>query len=266
MMGTVMRITALFGAGSAIGLGSADAVVAQCTYEVDREVTVSASGVNALTIRAGSGGLHVEGQAGLEEIVVVGMVCASHEEYLDDLDVSVEQLRRGEVTLVAHYPRQSSRSGRSTARIDLTVLVPLGLDVDIDDSSGDIVVSGTGSLNIDDSSGSIDVSRVAGTLTIDDSSGDLDVRDISGDVDIEDGSGRLRVEDVEGAVVIRDGSGGIDIARVAEDVLIESDGSGGIDVRDIGGDFSVDRDGSGGIRHSGVEGRVEIPQRRRRGN
>ena len=237
----------------------------ECDFQMDREITMSAAGVALLNIDAGSGTLHVEGQEGLDEIVMVGRVCASNEEYLDDLQLSVEQSATGEVTLVTHYPERTSRSGGNhTARIDLTVLMPLGLNVDIDDSSGEMEVSGTGDLNIDDSSGSIRVSGVIGSLIIDDSSGGLDVEDVSGDVSIEDGSGGVVVRAIQGSLRLRDGSGGIEAAAVGHDVIVESDGSGGIEVRDVGGDFIVERDGSGGIRHSGVQGRVDVPVRERR--
>ncbi len=239
----------------------------ECSYQLDRELTIPADGVRELAIRAGSGELHVEGRAGLEEIVVLGMVCASHEEYVDELDLSVERALSGDLTLVTHYPRSRSRDGRNNmARIDLTVLVPMNMNVDIDDSSGEIRVLGTGDLRIEDTSGSIDVSDVNGSLRIDDSSGDLDVSRVAGDVEIDDGSGSLEVRGVAGSVILRDGSGSIELSDIDQSVLIEADGSGGIDVAGVGGDFTVDRDGSGGIRHTGVEGRVEVPSRRRRGN
>jgi hypothetical protein len=238
-----------------------------CDFQIDRELTIPAAGVNLVRIDAGAGKLHVEGQEGLDEIVVVGVVCASDEEYLEELQVTVEESAGGDVRVVTHYPERRGRGGRNnTATIDLTVLMPLGLNVDIDDSSGEMEVLGTGDLTIDDSSGSIRVSGVDGSLFIDDSSGGLDVQEVTGDVRIEDGSGGIDVRDVDGSVSLRDGSGGIDVAEVARDVVIESDGSGGIAVRDVAGDFIVERDGSGGIRHSGVRGRIDIPiDERRRG-
>ena len=237
----------------------------ECSYALDRQVTIPMQGVDRLNIDAGSGELHVEGQAGLDQIVVVGAVCASLEEWLDELRLTVEEGLSGDVTLVAHYPENRTRSRRNdTARIDLTVLVPLGLDVDIDDSSGDIEVSGTANLWIDDSSGSIQVRGVNGNLLIDDSSGGVQVEDVEGDVEIEDSSDGIDIRGVQGSVVVSDGSGGIDIAEVEQDVLIESDGSGGIVVRSVGGDFIVDRDGTGSISYSDVGGLVDVPEDRRR--
>ncbi len=231
-----------------------------CSYRAERETSVAVDRGVRLTVHAGSGDLHVEGREGLEEVVVVGLLCASHEEYMSELDVRVERTAGGDVDVETLYPRErDDRWGDDVARIDLTVLVPLGLAVELDDSSGDIEVFGTGSLDIDDSSGDLRVRDIDGTLRIDDSSGGLEVENVTGDVDIVDGSGGLELSELRGSLRLRDGSGGIDIRRVEGDVVV-FDGSGSIDVRDVGGDFIVESDGSGGIRHSGVRGRVDIPR------
>ncbi len=235
-----------------------------CDYSLDREMTVSAAGVSLVDIRAGSGELQVEGEDGLNEIVVVGRVCASDESFIDELTISSETTG-GTVVIRTHYPDHRGWSGPRTARIDLVVLVPTGMAVDIDDSSGDMEVRRTGDLRIDDSSGGVSVADIRGSVDIDDSSGGLDVDGVDGDVRIEDGSGGLDIRGVNGNVSLRDGSGGIDIVDVTGSVVIEEDGSGSIEVRDVGQDFEVRRDGSGGIRHSGVQGNVDVPQKRRRG-
>lgn len=237
---------------------------ARCDYTVDRELTLSAAGVSLVDVQAGSGELHIEGEDGLAEIVVVGRVCASDQTLLDELTVSGESVD-GTAFIRTHYPGTQGWSGRRTARIDLIVLVPAGMAVEVEDSSGDLEVRRTGDLRIDDSSGGITVSDVRGALEIDDSSGGLDVDGVAGDVYIEDGSGGLDIRSVTGSIVLRDGSGGIDIEDVTGSVVIEEDGSGGIDVRNVGQDFEVRRDGSGGIRHSGVQGTVDVPEKRRRG-
>ena len=225
----------------------------ECVYGAERELTIPVDGTATLELDAGAGDLHVEGRSGLNEVVVVARMCASHEELLEELDVRAERRADGDVSLRTAYPDQSREwKGPRTARIDLTVLVPRGLAVDAEDSSGDAEFLGTGDLRIGDSSGDLRVRDVDGTLRIDDSSGSLDVEGVTGDVDIVDGSLHLR-----------DGSGGIDVVSVGGDVIVESDGSGGIDVRGVGGDFRVERDGSGGIRHADVDGRVEIPRKRR---
>lgn len=238
---------------------------ANCAFMVEREVSVPAAVGQLLRLRHGSGELSVTGREGLDEVRATGTVCASHEEFLEDLTLTVEQLD-GEIVLAAHYPESRNWRGNRTAKIDLVVEMPLNLDVDVQDSSGSLDVTGSGALHIDDSSGSILVREARGDVEIRDGSGGIEVFDVAGGLMVRDGSGGIDISDVAGAVEVRDGSGSVQIARVGSDVSV-SDGSGSIRVRDVQGDFSVPRDGSGSIRHDGVSGSVDVPvDRRRRGN
>jgi hypothetical protein len=236
-----------------------------CAVELDRELTIPLDGATLLAIDAGAGELRVEGVDGQTEVHAVGRVCASSEALAEGLQVTLDRVD-GELRLSAHYPDQAFWGGRNrTARIDLTVTMPIGTSLDIDDSSGEIVVSGSGALDIDDSSGEILVEGARGSVRIDDSSGEIEVVGATGDVEIEDGSGEIDVRNAEGTVLIRDGSGSIDVTGVGRDVRIEVDGSGSIDVRDVAGSFIVARDGSGGIRYENVAGAVDVPEPERRG-
>jgi len=233
-----------------------------CAFEVERRLAVDVSSGGSLRLDVGAGSLAVEGREDASGVLAVGRACASSQELLDELTLGAET-SGGDVVLSAHYPDRSQGRGQS-ARIDLVVTVPAGLGVDIEDTSGEIVVEGTGDLGIADSSGGIEVRRVTGSVRIGDSSGGILLEDASGDVEIRDGSGEIEVRSVGGSVAVRDGSGSIEIENVGADVHVEADGSGSIDVRDVVGDFAVKRDGSGAIRYSGVGGRVEVPERRRR--
>jgi hypothetical protein len=233
----------------------------ECAYMIDREVSIAASADQLLRLSAGSGELRVEGRSGLNEVRAVGSACASDESFLDDLTVTIEEVR-GEIVLSAHYPESRNWRGNRTAKIDLVVEMPLGMSADIDDSSGSMEIRGSGALDIDDSSGSILVRGADGTVRIDDGSGGIEIVDVAGDVHVDDGSGGITVQDVQGSVYVDDGSGSVSIEEVDRNVVVD-DGSGSIRVQNVRGDFSVPRDGSGGIRHSGVEGTVDIPQDRR---
>lgn len=234
-----------------------------CAWEAERVVSLPADGAELLRLRTGSGELRVEGRAGLEEIRAVGRACASEEADLEALRLSLEA-RGGVAELTVRYPSRPDRAGSGyTARMDLTVEVPLGLAADLVDSSGGMEVSGTGALRIDDSSGGIYAHGILGPVDIDDSSGGIELRDVEGNVRIEDGSGEIDVRDVRGEVSLRDGSGSVEVFGVTGGVEVGRDGSGSISVRDVGGDFAVLRDGSGSIRHSGVAGRVDIPLEKR---
>ncbi len=259
-----LLILFLVGCGRSFPMGlEAQGLGSGCGYRAEQEISLAASATDSLELRAGSGDLKVEGRQGLDEVRVTARACASDEAYLDELHVTLD--RAGDdLILATHYPvRSVFRFGNNVARIDLVVEIPLNMVVEIDDSSGSIGVFGTGALRIDDDSGSIDISGIDGGVTIDDDSGSLAVDDVSGDVEIQDGSGSIRVRDIQGSLRVRDGSGSIAAVNVGQDVLIERDGSGSINVRDVLGDFTVRRDGSGEIQHSNVEGRVEIPRRKR---
>jgi len=236
----------------------------ECAVELEREVAIPFGEATLVRIEAGAGALRVQGLEGAGEVRAIGRVCASSQELADELVLALQR-QGSEVRLSAHYPDGDAwGGGRRVARIDLEVTVPHGSALDIDDSSGEIDVIGSGALRIDDSSGEIVVRAATGSVTIDDSSGEILLDGVAGDVDIEDGSGEIEVRAVEGSVLVRDGSGSIDVSGVGRSVRIDADGSGSIDVRDIDGDFIVDRDGSGGIRYSGVAGTVNIPDRERR--
>lgn len=236
----------------------------RCAYGIERRIELDASASDLLRLRAGSGALAVRGREGLGRVEAVGLACASDEALLDGLTLSMKR-GDGGIVLSAHYPHSGGGwGGGEYARIDLAVEVPLGMPVDLDDSSGSLTVSGTGDLRIDDSSGSIHVQDVLGAVLIDDSSGEIELRGVSGDVSVDDGSGEIDLREIGGSVTIRDGSGSMSVVGVGSDVVVERDGSGSIEVRDVRGDFSVLADGSGSIRHSGVTGAVDIPSNKRR--
>lgn len=238
-----------------------------CEFKAERRVRIDAAVRQGLAIEAGSGSLTVDGREGLSEVRAVGRVCASREEYLEELQLTLERVG-DDIVLTAHYPDHSSWRrnwrGDEYARIDLEVEIPRDMPAIVEDGSGDMRISGTGDLRIDDGSGEIFVDGVAGSVAIEDGSGEIEVRGVKGDVEIEDGSGEIMVSDIEGSLFVEDGSGEIEAFSVGRDVVIDGDGSGSISVRDVGGDFDVRADGSGSIRYSGVEGNVDVPRKKRR--
>lgn len=268
MMMQGLKVAALFTGYAAVGAGGDLAARGgdECRYEAERRVGLDAAGVTALLVDAGSGELEVEGTAGSDRVEAVARACASEEDDLASLQLTLER-RGSELVLSAHYPddrgRRWERGGY--ARLDLVVRVPRGMALDVEDSSGGMRISGVGALDIDDSSGSIVVEDVDGPVRIDDSSGEVEVRGVRGDVEVEDGSGEIVLVRVEGSVRVDDGSGSIEVEEVGRDVVVVDDGSGSIRVRGVGGDFRVESDGSGSIRFSEVAGTVEIPRDKRKG-
>ncbi len=241
----------------AVLLLAVPALADDCDHTAPREETVDASGVETVEIDASAGYLRVRGEEGGGQIRARGEACASSEKLLEGVQLIVK--RSGDrVRIVADVP--DSKWGSASARLDLDVELPSGVEVKIDDSSGSIEVSDVAALEIEDGSGEIEVENVAGDLEIEDGSGEIEATGIGGEVRIEDGSGEIELRRVGSVVIEEDGSGEIDIEQVRGDVLVRVDGSGSISVRDVDGDFTVRRDGSGSIRHVAVAGVVDVPE------
>jgi hypothetical protein len=236
-----------------------------CRFEAERAANIDARSSDQLLLIARGGSLRVEGRAGLDQVRVRGRACASSEDLLDQL--KLETSRNGGTVRVEvpEIDNDDWMHGRNTyALLHLVIEVPEGMAADITDGSGEATLSGLGQLRVDDGSGELTIQDIAGSVEIDDGSGGIVAHGIHGDITVEDGSGNIDLRDITGSVEIDDGSGGMDVAEVGGSVRVE-DGSGDIHVANVQGDFTVVDDGSGSIRHSGVHGRVRIPEKDRNG-
>ncbi|MDO8273171.1 MAG: hypothetical protein Q7U82_14855 [Gammaproteobacteria bacterium] len=233
-----------------------------CTYEKTVSFTVLVDAVQRLSIRAETGALAVHAlpaqDGGQDEVRVEARVCSARKAYLDDMDVA--HALNGDVLLVqAVIPEiESAFWINHYPYIDLDIGIPAGLAVTIKDSSGDIQVSGTGTLRIDDGSGGINVRNIVGDVTIEDGSGEINVEQVDGAVDIRDGSGSIDISHVMSSVVVDDGSGELRIAQVGGTVSI-SDGSGSIDVMDVEQAVTILEDGSGSTEYRNITGDIFLP-------
>jgi len=212
----------------------AAAAVTAFGSEKTQTLTLPAEGLAKVEISAGAGFLKVSGVEGAGAVEVRAAIVADGvgdkemDEYIKD-HVELELRKAGSTAVLVGRIREHGFSlFHREARVDLTVTVPKGLAVEIDDGSGDLSVVG-----------------VAGGVRIKDGSGDIEVRDIGGGLRIDDGSGGIEIDGVRGNVEIIDGSGETDVRNVTGDVSID-DGSGGITLRKIGGTVTID-DGSGTV-------------------
>ncbi|HEY0372759.1 MAG TPA: hypothetical protein VGD79_12195 [Thermoanaerobaculia bacterium] len=251
-----------------------------CRHTAPRKGAAPAAGISRVVIHADSGWLKVEGTPGATQIVAAGTACTSDEGFLQRITLSVRR-QGSDLHITTEIPDKTVIFGFFSARLDLGVTLPAGMPVVIEDDSGWMKVSNTGTTTIDDDSGAIEVVNVRGDLTIHDDSGSIDVNTVNGNVTIEDDSGELVVKNVTGNVEIEDDSGAITVAtvqgslrireddsgsilvqNVRRDVMIDDDGSGGIDVADIGGNFTVgQKSGGGGIDYARVGGKVRVPEK-----
>lgn len=238
-----MRISLTF-AFLTLCTGSCAFSMAEQTLRTQNESFPSA-GVSAVHLETGPGSLQVTGRPGAPSIEVTAEFKANigsqsdAKRILDNLKLTMET--RGD-TFFLKSEKLSDWNWGDSGRIDLTIIVPSAVRLDIDDGSGSMSVKGMGrDVRIEDGSGEIEVDGVDGDLVVDDGSGSIWIRNVKGEVEIEDGSGGIDVAHVGGSVRIDDGSGSIDVEDVARDLIIPHDGSGSVHYRDVRGRLDIPR-------------------------
>lgn len=207
------------------------------------DLQLETAGIKSLEIDAGAGELRVTGQNLIEQIQVTASVVG---QALTPKDYVLTLEKRGnKAILIAKIVREWS-SNDNPAYIDLDVVLPQKLALNVIDGSGDTFVANIANgVKIKDGSGALNVKTITGDLLIDDGSGDMFIATVTGNTEIEDGSGEIELLTVTGDVVIDDGSGELTIDTVDGQVEIE-DGSGRIRVENVTGKVSIE-DGSGDI-------------------
>ena len=214
-------------------------------YTEVRDLEVDAGDIKALRIDAGAGTLVVKGDADVGTIAVEATINVpgkkrekAQEFIASNLQLSLEK-NDGRAVLTAFFDSTLWGWGDSPS-VDVVVVMPSSLALDIDDSSGSLkVMDVAADVVIDDSSGSLSIARV-GSIAIDDGSGSIDIVGVDGDVRIDDGSGSIKVRQVSGSVTIDDGSGSIEVDDVEHDLTIVDDGSGSFSATDVRGTITPD--------------------------
>lgn len=133
-------------------------------------------------------------------------------------------------------------SGRTyilySSRIEavLNFSVPEGVDLDVDNTSGDISVEGitTGQVKLNASSGDIEVKTVTARLATETSSGDQKYFEIVGDIGCIATSGDIKFEDITGTIECRASSGDLKFTGVNGEIKSRTS-SGDLILNDIDG-------------------------------
>lgn len=230
-----------------------------CKHQKDIEFVVDASTVSTLFVDVGAGDIEIIGADNSNEVLVKGRACASAERLLDDLDL-LQKSQGSEATIYTENKNRPFRIfswGFGYKYIDISLTVPSGLALDVEDGSGAVVISGVSLLKLDDGSGSVRISNISDDVFVDDGSGPVYISDVRGLVSIDDGSGPIHISDVRGLVSIDDGAGDL-LVTGSDDVRITHDGSGDIEIENIQGNVAIEEDGSGGIDVLNVGGNVSV--------
>lgn len=224
---------------------------ATANVELEDMLSLNADGIDRIIIDAGAGALKVRGDDSIDEITVDATILTTEQRHY-----RLSLKRNGkDAKLVAIPNTKNWGSWRKSPRIDLNVVLPSRLAVDIEDSSGDLSVKNIDNrLRVDDSSGNIIIDTVGGATLIDDGSGSIKINNVEGDIIIDDGSGNIDITATVGDIFIDDGSGSVDVLDTAGVVTID-DGSGDIYVSNATGLTIID-DGSGKMKIKNVSGQV----------
>ncbi len=152
----------------------------------------------------------------------------------------------GERREISPNPRKAAR-----VRVDLTIRVPAGASLAVDNRLGAIESRGVAAtLRLETGRGSIAARDGRGTLGADTGSGAIAVANQSGDLDANTGSGEISIVDCACRIGAKTGAGRVRILRGRGSVSAGT-GSGEIELRDFAGPIRADT-GSGDIVLSGV--------------
>ena len=233
-------------------------------HEETRELTLSVQDISTLKIDCGSGFLKVTNDGAGRNIEVKAEICVEKvsdrkaEELIEkSLELYLEK-KGSKAVLYSHFENSSWFSlGRNVqAVVNLTVVVPENVDLEIEDGSGSIDIRNvTGNIELIDGSGSITLEDVHGDVNIEDGSGSIEVENITGNLDIDDGSGGIDIDEVTGNVHVDDNSGSMEIRHVGGNVTVD-DGSGSITIDTVAQNVTIEDDGSGGLSINRVKGNV----------
>lgn len=143
-----------------------------------------------------------------------------------------------------NYSWKSYKNGES--RIDITITD--GIELDIDNSSGDIFVRGlrASESKIEASSGDIKIGDAVANLDLETSSGDIEINGLIGDSEIQSTSGDQDIIGSEGNLIIKASSGDVTV----------TDFNGKLDITTTSGEIDL-KSGIGSLDASASSGNID---------
>jgi hypothetical protein len=255
----MMRRQAIQGAG--LGLTMALAVFAPAWAQepagrFDRTLTVS--GAVDLTVKSGSGSVHVRPGADGQVVVAAEIRVSDHwrsESADDSVMARVHQIEKappieqhGSIVRIGELPNELQRN----ISISYVVTVPVQTRLAVNTGSGSQEIGSIrGPVNASTGSGSIRVRAIQDTVDVRSGSGSLEVEGAKGRADASSGSGRIRLRSIAGEARAHTGSGSIEIEQTAAGAVDVSSGSGTIRVDGVRGALNASN-GSGSIDVTGT--------------
>jgi hypothetical protein len=245
---------------------------AHAEFQQTKTLTLNSQALNKLKINTGAGSLIIRGKKELKQIEVTADIYTSGDNK-NNYQLSLTN-ENNQARLTAKIDSSGFWQGNSP-HIDIIILVPQTMMLDINDGSGNIKINNlnanieltdgsgdveikaiNGDLVVNDGSGELTIAKISGTVKVKDGSGDLQLKSIQGNVNINDGSGAIMAKNINGRLDIVDGSGDLTVKKVSQAVTID-DGSGDIDIKNVGS-LKILEAGSGGLHIDKVSGNFSI--------
>ncbi|UCD95106.1 MAG: DUF4097 family beta strand repeat protein [Candidatus Zixiibacteriota bacterium] len=189
------------------------------------------------------------------------------EEVAEHIEIKVSQSGR-RVTVKTRYLKMSGRSRSFWQKlfgsgpdvfgsVDFTITVPQQCAIDVDNTAGDILISGVaGRVQASGTSGSVVMEEIEGDVFLSSISGDIHILNTNGQIDIGAAGSNIELNSVVGSVDIRSTSGDKKGEYISGPVTI-SQSSGLVDLRYLTGDLRV-KSTSGMVYVEQEEGAVDI--------
>lgn len=223
-------------------------------------MNVPASGVRTITFKVQEGDFVLRGDPQAREVQMnvsidrTWIFKLGEEDILKRL-ITVSGQGSDKLTIVTDIPRAISNWGRAEYPIDFEVVVPAGVRLVVEDTSGKIELSElTGDVRVHDGSGTFSARDLRGSLELEKESGDIRIEDVGGLTRISSHSGQMKLRRLNG-LDIRDSDGNVNLDQ-ARTASIRNRG-GNLRVSGLSGDLSID-DEAGEIVVTNVQGAVDI--------
>ncbi len=167
---------------------------------------------------------------------LAGMTRQAIQAYLHALRINVQSLEDRVEVVTLRPPGEHKLLNQTT--VDLDVVVPAGVPVDLSSRFGDLDVQGVGELKATAPFGALSVRGVAGNVALEGKHGKVQIRDVRGDVRVTHSLGDVEVARVEGSLAARNQFAQIRVQGVRGRVVVENR-SGPISLVNLSGGAEV---------------------------
>jgi len=223
-------------------------------------MNVPAAGVRTITFKVQEGDFILRGDPQAREVRMNISIDRTWIFKLGEQDIlkrliTVTGEGSDELTIVTDIPRAISNWGRAQYPIDFEVVVPAGVRLVVEDTSGKIELADLkGDVRVRDGSGTFSARGLAANLDLEKESGDIMIDDVLGDTRITSRSGQMKLHRLN-SLEIRESDGNIDL-RQAQTARIHNRG-GNLRATEVSGDLDIEDD-AGEIVVADVKGALDI--------